>query len=37
MPLDLSNLSTEEIATATAAMEAAQRIREEREHQEMED
>jgi hypothetical protein len=37
MPIDLSNLSAEDIAAATAAMEAARRAREEREHQEVEE
>jgi hypothetical protein len=37
MPIDLSNLSAEDIATTTAAVEAARRAREEREHQEAEE
>jgi hypothetical protein len=37
MPIDLSNLSAEDIAAAAAAIEAARRAREEREHQEAEE
>jgi hypothetical protein len=37
MPIDLSNLSAEDIAAATAAMEAARRACEEREHQAVEE
>jgi hypothetical protein len=37
MPIDLSNLSAEDISAATAAMEAARRAREERERQEAEE
>jgi hypothetical protein len=37
MPIDLSNLSAEDIAAATAAVEAARRAHEEREHQEAEE
>jgi hypothetical protein len=37
MSINLSKLSTKDIATATAAMEAAWRIHKEREHCEMED
>jgi hypothetical protein len=37
MPIDLSNLSAEDITTATAAVEAARRAREEREHREVEE
>jgi hypothetical protein len=37
MPIDLSNLPAEDIAAATAAMEAARRAHEEREHQEAEE
>jgi hypothetical protein len=37
MPIDLSNLSAEDVATATAAMEAARRAREERECREAEE
>jgi hypothetical protein len=37
MPIDLSNLSAEDVAVATAAMEATRRAREEREHWEVED
>jgi hypothetical protein len=33
MPIDLSNLSAEDIATATVAVEAARKARDEREHQ----
>jgi hypothetical protein len=36
MPIDLSNLSAEDIAAATAAVEAARRAHEERECQEVE-
>jgi hypothetical protein len=37
MPIDLSNLSAEDIAAATAAIEAARRAREERERREVEE
>jgi hypothetical protein len=37
MPIDLSNLSAEDITAATATMEAARRAREERECQEVEE
>jgi hypothetical protein len=37
MPIDLSNLSAEDIITATAAVEAARRARDERECWEVED
>jgi hypothetical protein len=37
MPINLSNLSAEDIAAATAAVEAARRAHEEREHQEVEE
>jgi hypothetical protein len=37
MPIDLSNLSAEDITAATTAMEAARRAREERECQEAEE
>jgi hypothetical protein len=37
MPIDLSNLSAEDIAAITAAVEAARRTCEEREHQEVEE
>jgi hypothetical protein len=37
MPIDLSNLSAEDVATATTAVEAARRAREAREHWEAED
>jgi hypothetical protein len=37
MPIDLSNLSAEDIAAATAAVEAARRARQERERREVEE
>jgi hypothetical protein len=37
MPIDLSNLSAEDVATATATVEAARRAHKEREHREAED
>jgi hypothetical protein len=37
MPIDLSNFSAEDVAAATAAMEAARRACEGREHWEAED
>jgi hypothetical protein len=37
MPIDLSNLSAEDIAAATAAVEAARRAHEERERREVEE
>jgi hypothetical protein len=37
MPIDLSNLSAEDITAATTAMEAARRAHEEREHREAEE
>jgi hypothetical protein len=37
MPIDLSNLSAEDIAATTAAVEASRRAREERKSQEVEE
>jgi hypothetical protein len=37
MPINLSNLSAEDITAVTAAVEAARRAHEEREHQEVDE